>query len=282
MNASWLIKRLLILLGIAAIFLIPFIPKDSFASLSSGLSPSLSPGASPDTSLNWAGYNAVGGAYTSITGTWTVPSVTGTVPSADATWVGIGGVTKRDLIQGGTQAIIDRTGISYQAWYEALPGDSITIPLDVNPGDSVTVTISQATYGTWNLSFMNNTTGKSYSQSLQYYSSLSSAEWIEEMLSTNRDQFIPLDKFGQVNISGSVVKNGQSMTMAQAGATPVTMTSGSLVLATPSALTSGGSAFTVTRSSAQSVLSFPGSRRSRRSFFSPFSWNDYVRMMRGF
>ena len=54
----------------------------------------------------------------------------------DATWVGIGGVTSNDLIQAGTQAIIQKGQTSYEAWYELLPGYQTIIPLTINAGDS--------------------------------------------------------------------------------------------------------------------------------------------------
>src|SRR5579862_3178597 len=62
-------------------------------------------GSSNDSS-NWAGYAAQGGTFTGVTGTWTVPAPTAdatttyaTRIAADATWVGIGGVSTRNLIQ---------------------------------------------------------------------------------------------------------------------------------------------------------------------------------------
>src|SRR2546428_3477456 len=57
-----------------------------------------------DTSSNWSGYAAAGGTFTAVSGTWIVPQVTAAVAGADATWIGIGGVSGRDLIQAGKQA----------------------------------------------------------------------------------------------------------------------------------------------------------------------------------
>src|SRR5688500_11049684 len=95
-----------------------------------------------DTSSNWSGYVANGGTYTSVTGTWVVPQVSPTTTGADATWVGIGGVTGTDLIQAGTQATVTGDGsVTYSAWTEILPDYSRTAPLQVTSGDTVTVTI---------------------------------------------------------------------------------------------------------------------------------------------
>jgi hypothetical protein len=66
-------------------------------------------------SNNWAGYVATGGTFTSVSGSWIVPQVNATGTSSDATWVGIGGTTSRDLIQTGTRAVVNSNGqVSYQ------------------------------------------------------------------------------------------------------------------------------------------------------------------------
>src|SRR5436309_15315674 len=58
----------------------------------------------PFISRNWSGYVATNKTFTSVTGTWIVPQVTpGSSSAADATWVGIGGLNRSDLIQSGTQ-----------------------------------------------------------------------------------------------------------------------------------------------------------------------------------
>src|SRR5437773_487975 len=114
---------------------------------------------SSSTSSNWSGYSAGGGGYTSVTGTWTVPNVSLTTVGADATWVGIGGVDTRDLIQAGTQASVSGGEVAYDAWIEMLPAPSKTISLGVNPGDSVTVSITQKSALDWTIALKNNTTG---------------------------------------------------------------------------------------------------------------------------
>lgn len=222
-----------------------------------------------NTSLNWSGYVASQGQFTSVDGTWTVPAVTSvTSTMADATWVGIGGVSSRDLIQAGTQALTDPSGsISYQAWYELLPSDMVTIPLTVNAGDSMIVSLAQTSSNVWQISFTNHTTGATYTTSVNYASSVSSAEWIEEMPTANIG-FVPLDNFGTVSFTGgSAVENGTTLTIAQAGAQPITMvTQGNLALASPSTLGSDGASFTVTRTS---VISAAPGGRTRYSVHGP-------------
>src|SRR5205807_9251133 len=99
------------------------------------------PASVTSSSSNWSGYAASGGTFTSVTATWTVPTVSATSPGADATWVGIGGLQSRDLLQAGTQAMVDGSGVAYTAWIEMLPQSSRDVPLSVTAGDSVTVTI---------------------------------------------------------------------------------------------------------------------------------------------
>jgi hypothetical protein len=209
-------------------------------------------------SYNWAGYQATGGTFTGVSGTWTVPSVpSANTTEADATWVGIGGVTSHDLIQAGTQALINGSGApAYQAWYEILPNTTQQVPLTVSPGDSMTASIAETATGSgeWNVSIRDNTTGQSYQTSLSYNSSQSSAEWIEEMPSDG-SSFVPLDNFGTVSFSGATaVENGNSVSMTGASATELTMVNGTgQALATPSAIGADGESFTVTRDSATST-----------------------------
>lgn len=216
------------------------------------------PGGSDTTALNWAGYIATGGTYTSVSGSWVVPSVTtsdATADVADATWVGIGGVTRNDLIQAGTEAIPDSSGqLVYRAWMETLPQDSKIVPLTVAPGDAVSISITESTSGVWEVSFENDTTGQSYVTSVQYDSSLSSADWVEEM-PVEVGGVIGLDDFGTINFtSGYAIKNGQAVTIQSSGATALTMDNArGETIATPSSLGADGSSFSVSRSAAAST-----------------------------
>ena len=136
-----------------------------------------------DTAINWSGYVETGGRYTSVSASWNVPAIAEGDPNgADATWVGIGGVESRDLIQAGTQTILDESGAArYQAWYELLPDVSTPVPLDIAAGDSVSVSITLISRTDWLIAFRDNTRGTSYSKEVAYRSTFSSAEWIEEL-----------------------------------------------------------------------------------------------------
>jgi hypothetical protein len=230
-----------------------------------------------NTSRNWAGYEATGGTFTAVSGTWTIPTVAdASSTQADATWIGIGGVESQDLIQAGTQAVIDSSGVpSYQAWYETLPQTTTQVPLTVSAGDSMSASISELSSGEWSVSIRDNTTGQSYETSIAYNSSLSSAEWIEEMPSDGTG-LVPLDNFGTVYFSnGMTTENGNAETISESGAQPLSMvTQTGQVLASPSSLGADGESFTVTRSNLSSasggggsvfVISRGGGRRWHRT-----------------
>lgn len=242
------------------------------------------PGASSDpaaedlsgnSALNWAGYASSGGTYTAVSGTWTVPVIAsstadGSDAAADATWVGIGGVTERDLIQAGTEAIPDGSGgVAYRAWYELLPDSSTVVPLDVNAGDVVKTSLSlePGEGRLWRITIANETSGETYSTDVAYDSSLTSAEWIEEV-PAGVGVDISLDQFGSVAFTGgSTTENGASVSIAGSGAQPITMVNADqATVAMPSSLGADGASFAVTRTDAQSTSMAIGAPRVRRLF----------------
>jgi len=112
------------------------------------------------------------------------------------------------------------------------------------------VTIAEQSTDLWRIDMRNVTTGKTFTTTIRYASSKSSAEWIEEAPSIGRG-IAPLDSFGTLRFSGAVtVVDGKQQTASGANARPVTMAnSANQPLAVPSALGSDGSSFTVTRTS---------------------------------
>jgi ketosteroid isomerase-like protein len=227
-------------------------------------SPAPRPGVTPsqDTSHNWSGYAATGGKFTSVTGTWTVPQVSSNgAAGVGATWVGIGGVSSRDLIQAGTQETDGGSGrVQYSAWVETLPQASRPVQFAVHPGDSVTVTISEQSTNNWSIDFTNNTTGKTYHTSTRYTSSHSSAEWVVEAPSSGTG-ILPLDNFGNISFSNaSATENGQGVNLSQAHAQPITMLGNSgQKLAVPTAIGSDGTSFSVGRTEAAATRVGQGS-----------------------
>jgi hypothetical protein len=231
-------------------------------------------GVGANTSHNWSGYAATGGRYTGVTGTWTVPQprVSG-APGVGATWVGIGGVTGQDLIQAGTQDVAAGGGqAQFQTWIEMLPQASQQVPLAVEPGDSVTVSINEQGAGTgvWQISMKNNTSGQTYQTSVNYTSSESSAEWIEEAPSGSSG-VLPLDQFNSVSFSSaSATQNGQTVDLTQANAQAITMlNSNNQPLAVPSGIGSDGSSFSVARTSAPATTGNGGGPARRPGIPTP-------------
>ena len=203
------------------------------------------------TSRNWSGYVATAGTYTSVSGTWVIAKPDANVQGIDATWVGIGGANTTDLIQAGTEATVNPDGtVSYDAWTETLPQSTRTISLAVNGGDTVSVTITEQSAGMWLVDMKNVTTGKTFTTTIRYNSSKSSAEWIEEAPSVGRG-IAPLDSFGTVKFTtGGTVVGGKHQTLSGAGAKAVTMADGAnQPLAVPSAIGGDGSSFSVSRTS---------------------------------
>ncbi|MBV9357684.1 MAG: hypothetical protein JO023_19405 [Chloroflexi bacterium] len=227
--------------------------------------PSGAPGSAAESN-NWAGYAATGASFTAVSGTWVIPAFS---PSAsagmDATWVGIGGVTSRDLIQAGTEEQTSGSGQTmYSAWLEILPQPSQPVQLTVHAGDSISATVTQQTPTMWQISLTDNTTGQSKQVSGPYQSSGSSAEWIEEAPSAARGGVLPLDTFGSVMFSAaSALAGGKQMNLAQLGARPITLADAARQpLVTTSPVGSDGASFTVTRTAAPDTE--PGGRTTSR------------------
>ncbi len=226
--------------------------------------PNPTPAIGSEASENWAGYIASGGSFTAVSGTWTVPNVDASAADgADATWIGIGGVTSTDLIQAGTDAIVQNGQVTYAALLETLPESSQTVPLTINPGDTVSVSITQQSQGSWQIVIRDDTTSQSYQTTEQYQSQLSSAEWIEESPSTGRQLLLPLDSFGSITFTDcTAVQDGESRTIGQMNVESVTLqTSRGQPLVTTSELGSDGASFTVTRTDVPAPMTQPGGRR---------------------
>jgi hypothetical protein len=215
--------------------------------------PDTSAVASSYTSTNWSGYMATAGSYTSTSGSWNVTRATGngTSTSADGTWIGIGGVSTNDLIQVGTQNIIAADGTaSTSAFYELLPATSQNIPtLTVNQGDSISASLTKLSGSQWNITITDNTSGQSFTTTVTYASSLSSAEWIEEDPSYSSGQQVPFDNFGIASFSNGLATNaGVSNNLAGNQSLPITMVNvAGQPIATPSAISSSGGGFSVIR-----------------------------------
>lgn len=188
--------------------------------------------SAPSISGNWAGYayGGANGSVTSVTGQWTVPNAGSMPPGVSSTWTGIGGFTTSDLIQAGTQqtsAPLDQfiAGGAYGAWYELLPASPVFITgcsgdskCTVAPGDNMTVTITNQGGNNWSISMADGSRW-TYSKTLQYASTESSAEWIHESPSLVAVP-VPVGNSGTVTFDGSnsAVINGTSRLVGPSGA----------------------------------------------------------------
>lgn len=221
------------------------------------VTPPSSPASPPTTtsydSTNWSGYMAASGSYSAISGSWTATSPTGngSTTSADATWIGIGGVTSSDLIQVGTQNIVAANGqVTPGAFYELLPNVSQVVPgITVTAGDAMSAALTQISAGQWTISITDVTNSESYTSTVSYASSNSSAEWIEEDPSYSSRRQIPFDNFGTASFTrGSTVTSSTTVDIAGSNAQPITMVNqADQAIATPSALGSDGASFSVTQ-----------------------------------
>jgi hypothetical protein len=113
----------------------------------------------------------------------------------------------------------------------------------------VSATITELSAGSWNIAFTDRSDSQTYTISVTYASSESSAEWIEEDPSYANGSLVPLDNFGSATFSGgTVITQGSAVTISSSKASPITLvtTSGKIV-AVPSNLTADGGGFTVTQ-----------------------------------
>ncbi len=144
-----------------------------------------------------------------------------------ASRVGIGGgcvtddcsATDNTLIQAGTEQDVSATGqASYDAWWEIIPEPETEISLPVHPGDKIYVSIDQAdTPGIWSITIENLSTGRSFSTTTPYSSSMDTAEWIEETpleIGTGGTGLAAMPNLGTVHFTGA------SLNFASPGSRP--------------------------------------------------------------
>ncbi len=193
------------------------------------------------------------GVFTGVSASWVVPNVSGNgqTTTADGTWIGIGGISSGDLIQTGTQDVVSASGaVSTATFYELLPNAAVTIRnIAVAPGDSMIATITEISSGTWTISITDNTDNESFTTTVSYNSSQSSAEWIEEDPSYSNGTQVPLDTFGSVTFSGATATvNSASVVLSSINASSITLVSSTgQALAVPSAISTASNGFTVTQ-----------------------------------
>jgi Peptidase A4 family len=151
-------------------------------------------------SSNWFGYDQGtlergGTLFHSVTADWTVPVATEHIQhqaASSATWIGIGGgcldagcaVSDVSLIQTGTEQDVDGASrASYSAWWELVPAPAITISgMRISPGDRMHASVAEAVPVSelWTITLQDLTRHETFTTTVPYVSTHSTAEWIEE------------------------------------------------------------------------------------------------------
>jgi hypothetical protein len=178
-----------------------------------GLSPSAAvSGITSTSSYNWAGYAVVTKAakpVTDVKGSWIVPSYTGAACNANQEWdsvffVGIDGFSSKTVEQIGTEIFCFEGTVSYDAWYEFYPANSLLIAHAIFPGDAMSAEVKWVTGTTFTLSIQDTTSGHVWSFSITGSvngAKRTSAEWIAESPFDILGE-LPLAPFGTVSFTG--------------------------------------------------------------------------------
>ena len=113
----------------------------------------------------------------------------------------------------------------------------------------MTASLNEPSSGTWVITITDLTDNESFTDTVAYSSTNSSAEWIEEDPSYSRYRQIPFDNFGSVAFSnGSATNSSTVATIAGNNAQPITMVNSvGTSVATPSAIGSDGASFSITQ-----------------------------------
>ena len=151
-------------------------------------------------SSNWFGYDQGtlergGTLFHSVTADWKVPTASEHVQhqaESSATWIGIGGgcldagcaVSDVSLIQTGTEQDVDAAShASYSAWWELVPAPAVTISgMRISPGDRMHASVAEAVplSELWTITLQDLTKHETFTTTVPYVSTHSTAEWIEE------------------------------------------------------------------------------------------------------
>jgi hypothetical protein len=222
-------------------------------------------------STNWAGYavHHTGVHFTRVAGTWTQPRATCTPGQAtySSVWVGIGGydLNSPALEQIGTESDCTASGRAVSsAWYELVPSASHAVKVSVNAGDRVRAAVT-VDGGEVTVTLTDLTRHKSFTKRLHPATvDTTSAEWILEAPSVCTSSWncrtLPLADFGSAGFTAAAATETTGhrgtiedrrwtttkISLAATGRTFVSNPSAPAATADPSALSSRGSAFTVT------------------------------------
>ena len=207
------------------------------------------------SSLSWAGYIIEKNSNShfeviAVNASWIVPQVNASAGDGySSAWIGIGGQLDKTLIQVGTEHDVVNGQETYYAWYELLPSFAVRLTsIAVSPGDTMIASINLVNSDTnqWSIQISDATTGQAFSRNVVYNSTRSSGEWIVERPTIN-NQISTLADFGNITFTGCHVNvNNVTGPIAKFSFSKIQMAnSQNAELASVSALTAGGSSFTV-------------------------------------
>ncbi len=207
------------------------------------------------SSLSWAGYTIERNSnpqfeVIAVSASWIVPKVNASAGNGySAIWIGIGGELEKSLIQVGTEQDATNGQDTYAAWYELLPSFAVRLTgIAVSPGDTIIASINLVNSDTnqWSIQISDATTGQAFSQNVVYNSTRSSGEWIVERPTIN-NKIGTLADFGNITFTDCHVNvNNATGPIANFSFYKIQMAnSQNAKLTSVSALTAGGSSFTV-------------------------------------
>ncbi len=215
-------------------------------------------------SLNWAGY-VVASSFTTpaatvtmANGSWVVQTVAASrKPTYSAQWVGIGGFFDSTLIQTGTSSDSASGATNYYAWYELLPASETQLGsgYPVSAGDRINALVFLVGVNSWNITINDLTRPWHFSLIVSYVSSQTSAEWIEERPAIS-GSLTTLANFGTARYGQDNVPAAANTDYATVGTSTspigsltwqsiIMVSNNGRALATPSALSTDGTSFTM-------------------------------------
>ncbi|MBO0806592.1 MAG: hypothetical protein J2P25_26370, partial [Nocardiopsaceae bacterium] len=201
------------------------------------------------TSNNWSGYADTGKSFSKVSASWKQPKAScglGVISMA-AFWVGIDGLKSSSVEQDGTM-VECYLGTEYQyTWWEMYPSNSVqTVGSAVHAGDAITASVTRSGK-TYALKVTDSThPGNSFSTKKSCSCADSSAEWVAEAPSNGVTEY-PLTDFGTWHASNAAAADSAgSGRISSFSDEKITMAdTAGITEASPSGLSSGGSAFSV-------------------------------------
>lgn len=206
------------------------------------------------TSSNWSGFADLSehrAHFTHVSSSFVVPSVDCALSDGGtmADWVGIDGFSSPSVEQTGTISDCSSGSAAYYAFYEMYPL-APAVYTGVSPGDRIDVSV-QYHAGDYTLDLTDVTTGGYIrtTQACPVRCFRTSAEVIVERPSTSSG-LVPLADFGSTSFSSTHVaasptKGDLDAKSRRWSSAKIYMKTGGRTLAAPSALSGGGSAFSV-------------------------------------